>query len=444
MKIPQTPENWRKTLRKEQNKIFNLLNQKRILKTITEFNNQYIHWDKLRYKKIPKNTDAKHIWTLMKLFRSEKYYPLKFNGFNFKYTLLQSTLQKLHIFDKNSAGNLEIEEGSLSMRGRDRFIISSLMEEAIASSQLEGAVTTRKIAKEMLKQNRKPKSYDEKMIVNGYRTLKMIIEKKETKLTKKCLLEIQKSITKDTLKDPLDEGKFRDNNEVVVGDDIEIEKIYHTPPDYKKVDSLMDELCRFANEDSGDFIHPIIKGIILHFLIGYIHPFNDGNGRTARAIFYWYVISRGYWLFEYMAISKKILSSRINYGRAYLYTETDENDLTYFIEFNIKAIYEALLEMREYIKRKQREQKEAIKMVGSIKGINFRQATILKDLMESKNKIITIREIEETYNVVYQTARSDLLYMASLGYIDMKKIKNKFIFVFTEQNEEIIKKSIKR
>ncbi len=444
MKIPQTPENWRKILGKENEEIFKLLNKNGILKIITDFNNQYLHWDKVRYKKIPKNIDAKYIWVLMKLFRSEKYYQLKFDGFNFKYTLLPSTLQQLHIFDKDSAGNLEIEDGSLSMRGRERFIISSLMEEAIASSQLEGAVTTRKVAKEMLKQNRKPKTYGEKMIVNGYKTLKMILEMKSIKLTKECLLDIQKEITKGTLQNEKDEGRFRDNNEIVVGDEMEVEKIYHTPPDYKKIPEFMEELCRFANKDSKEFIHPIIKGIILHFLIGYIHPFNDGNGRTARAIFYWYVISQGYWLFEYMAISKKILSSRINYGLAYLYTETDENDLTYFIEFNLKAIYEALMDMRNYIKRKQKEQREAIKMVSEIKGINFRQATILRDLMESENKIITIKEIQETYSIVYQTARSDLLYLAGLGYITIKKIKNKFVFMFTSKNEEIIKESIKK
>ncbi len=443
MKIPQTPENWRKVLGREGEKIFKLLNKRGILNLITDFNKRYLHWDKVRYEKMPKNIEAKHIWILMKLFRSEKYSPLKFDGFDFKYTLLQSTQQKLHIFDKNSAGNLEIEDGSLSMGGKKKFIISSLMEEAIASSQLEGAVTTRKRAKEMLKQNRKPKTYSEKMIVNGYKTLKMILEKKTDELTKESLLEIQRSITKGTLENSKDEGRLRDNNEVVVADNMEIERIYHTPPDYKKIPELMNELCKFANEDSDEFIHPIIKGIILHFLIGYIHPFNDGNGRTARAIFYWYVLSRGYWLFEYMAVSKKILNSKVNYGTAYLYTETDENDLTYFIEFNIKVISDALEDMREYLKRKQKEQRKAIKIVEGLKKINFRQATILKDLMENENKIITIKEIQGTYNVVYQTARNDLLYLYKLGYITIKKIKNKFFFIFTNKNQETIKKCIK-
>jgi len=443
MKLPEKPENWRKTINKNPDSVLNLLKDKEVLKFISKYNSSYSHWDKIRRVKIPKEIDAKKIWALMKLFRNEKHYHLPFNGFDFRYTLLPRTLKKLHILDKESAGNIEIEDSSLTSKGRSKYIVSSLMEEAIASSQLEGAVTTRKIAKEMLRQNRKPKTYSEQMILNGYKTLMMVLNKKEQKLTKEFLLEVQKSITKNTLKDKRDEGKFRDNNEIVVGDNIEADKIYYTPPDYKKIPKLIDELCKFANEDEGEFIHPIIKGIILHFLIGFIHPFNDGNGRTARAILYWCVISKGYWLFEYMAMSRKILSSKVKYGLAYLYSETDENDLTYFIDYNIEAINNALVDMRNYIKRQQKELIDANKMIGELKGINFRQASILKDFMKTPNKYFTIREIQNSYNIVYQTARSDLLYLVKLKYISMKKSKNKFVFIFTKRNQETINDLIK-
>lgn len=449
MEIPEKPEDWRKVLKENHEEITKLINDTEILRFIGENNNKYIHWNKLRRLDIPKGIKPVYIWALMKLFREEKYYLLKFNGFNFKYTLLADTLKRLHFFDKEAAGNIQIGDPFLYQRDRTRYIISSLMEEAIASSQLEGAVTTRKIAKEMLMQNRKPKTYSEKMILNGYNTLKMILDRKNEKLSKEFLLEIQKSITSGTLKNQKDEGRFRDNNEIVVGDNLELEKVYHSPPDYKNIPSLVDELCRFANDDAGEFVHPIIKGIILHFLIGYIHPFNDGNGRTARALFYWYVISRGYWLFEYAAISRKILASRVNYGISYLYTETDENDLTYFIEYNIKAIYEALIDMQNYISRKQQEQKEANKMVAELRDINFRQASILKDFMKSPDKHFTIKEIQQSYNVVYQTARSDLLDLAKKDYITAKsltseKLRKKFIFIFTQHNEEVISNAIKR
>lgn len=430
MEIPQKPENWIKRLNENSEEILKLIKDKEIFNFVKKCNESYVHWDKLRRLEIPKNIKPEYIWVLIKLFRSEKYSPLKFNGFTFRYILLSDTLRKLHFLDKEAAGNIQIEDRVITRQGQEKYIISSLMEEAIASSQLEGAATTRKVAKEMLRQNRKPRTYDEKMILNGYLTLKWILEKKEEKLTKEFLLEIQKSITNDTLKNKEDEGKFRDSNEVVVGDGIDVDKIYHTPPDYKQILPLIEELCNFANKDDDEFIHPVIKAIFLHFLIGYIHPFNDGNGRTARALFYWYVISKGYWLFEYTPISRKILSSRVRYGLSYLYTEKDDNDLTYFIEYNILAIYEALLDMQEYIKRKQQEQKEANMMTYELKDINFRQASILKEFMKSKDKYFTIKEFQESYHIAYDTARNDLLYLTGKGYIVMKKLKNKFIFIF--------------
>ena len=75
-----------------------------------------------------------------------------------------------------------------------------------------------------------------------------------------------------------------------MGDPVHAEKIYHQPPGHKELPKLMEKICDFANSEDDEFVHPIIKGIMLHFLIGYIHPFEDGIGRTARALFYWYVL----------------------------------------------------------------------------------------------------------------------------------------------------------
>lgn len=225
----------------------------------------------------------------------------------------------------------------------------------------------------------------------------------------------------------------------MVGDTIDIGKIYHVPPDYNEIPALIEAFCKFANDDEAEkFIHPVIKGIILHFLIGFIHPFNDGNGRTARAIFYWYVISRGYWLFEYTALSRRILRSRTQYDLAYLYTETDENDLTYFIHYNLDAIMDALKDIEEHIIRKQKEQSLIGQMISRLKDINYRQANILRDVMKGPPEIINISYVENTYNVVYQTARSDLLHLTKLKYLTKRKAGNKFIFMLTPENKEYI------
>ena len=85
------------------------------------------------------------------------------------------------------------------------------------------------------------------MIVNGYKTIQKIVSMKEKIITPDMILELHREITEDTLKDKKYEGRFRDNNEVVVGDPLLAERIYHQPPDYKEVSELIKELCAFAN-----------------------------------------------------------------------------------------------------------------------------------------------------------------------------------------------------
>lgn len=429
MKLPEKPINWKMVFDEEGKETLETVKKKKNLERVFEFNKRYLYYSELKYR-TKNQAERKHFWTLMKLLRSERYETVPFEQIKMKYSLLSDFNKKLHHFDKFLAGNIEIQTKSLGLQ--KRYVISSLMEEAIASSIIEGAATTRKVAKAMLRERRKPRTKSERMVANNYETMQFISEQRKKRITPELLLSIQKMITRGTLDDSDDEGRFRDNNDVVVEDSVNPGQIAHIPPDYKKIPGLIDEFCDFANSDSGDFIHPIIKGTILHFLLGYIHPFNDGNGRTARSIFYWYVLSKGYWLFEYMALSRRIVRSRTNYDLAYLFTEYDEMDLTYFIKYIIKCIDDSCSEMLEYIKKKQSEQEEAKKTIRKSPGLNLRQVTILEEFINNPNKIFTIKEISETYNVVYQTARTDLLLLARNGFINKRVSGKTFLFTFNE------------
>ena len=245
-----------------------MFRKKEILKEITEYNKRYLYWSELKHR-IKPEANRKPIWVIMKLLRSERYEIIPFKSIKMKYSTLSEFNKKLHEFDKYLAGNIETQTKTLGLQ--KKYIISTLMEEAIASSTIEGAATTRKVAKTMLRERRKPKTKSEKMIANNYETMQFILTQKNKKLTPELLLEIQKRITKGTLEDPKDEGRFRDNNEIIVGHNTNPNIILHTPPEYKKIPKFIEEFCKFANEDSKEFIHPIFKGIVLHFLLCYIH-----------------------------------------------------------------------------------------------------------------------------------------------------------------------------
>ncbi|NOZ46665.1 MAG: Fic family protein [Chlorobi bacterium] len=407
---------------------------------IDKINDKYLYWDKVKYIKTPENIDPKLLWSAIKFSRTIHSKKFTFGDYKFYYNLTNHIQKELHNFDLNIGGQLQAKS-IIPEDEKKRYLISSIMEEAIASSQIEGAVTTREKAKDMLRKNKKPRTKSEQMILNNFITIKHIVENKYKSLTKDTLFEIHKLITHQTLDNQDDEGKYRTHNKINVVDVVDGE-IVHTPPDNKNIENLMNNLFDFFNKNNNEqFIHPIIKACIIHFMVGYIHPFVDGNGRTARALFYWYLLKNGYWLTEYLSISRLIAKSKTQYALAYLYSEIDENDITYFINYKIKMMKLAFESLREYIQRKIEEKKQYIHFQ-KIKGINERQALILKWMYEEPDILLTVKEIENRFSISNQTARTDLYELKDKGYLDLIDLNKKTkAFCKSERFEEIKKKN---
>ncbi len=397
---------------------------------------EYPYWEEWKYKSKGWGISPEKIWTCAKASRiGKKSFNLSSVASVKFYFNTPSIVQKLlHELDLNLGGNLQ-SESLIPNHEKDKYLVSSIMEEAIASSQIEGAVTTRKVAKEMLEKNHQPKNKSEQMILNNYNSMKWIVENKEVKMTKDLLLEIHQSITKDSLQKKEDEGRFRTNDEVRIMD--ETNEVFYTPPPFTQLDDLMADFCSFANDENEShvFIHPIVKGIILHFLIGYIHPFVDGNGRTARAVFYWYLIKKGYWLIEYMSVSRIILKAKVQYARAYLHTEYDENDLTYFVLYNIKAIDAALNDLKLHVEKKKEEKKQLFSLLKNT-YFNERQIVLVQKILEDKNEYFTVKQVENKFNVSNQTARNDLTDLIKKGILITNLTGKKANFFAAENFEK--------
>jgi len=388
-------------------------------KEIHYFQDHYLYWDKIKYK--TKHHNKQEIWTAIKLHRSFMSKTLFFGKYKFTYPTTDFLQKSLHLIDTNIGGN---PTNSLPYSDKNRFIINSIIEESISSSQMEGANTTRKQALEMIQQENKPKNKSEWMIMNNYVTMQHIVQIKEQALTRATLLEIHKIISKNTLNQAEEEGTFRTNDEIFVASMIKGEVI-HQPPPHAELHNLLDALIHFFN-DNTDFIHPVIKACIIHFMVGWIHPFTDGNGRTARALFYWYMMKNGYGLTEYLSISRVIKDTKNQYEKAYLYTENDDHDLGYFITYHIKTIIKAYTAFNNYIQIKQKETTQIIKFL-NIEGVNNRMAQIIKMVYDDANRIFTNKEIENIFGVSNFTARADLRTLVKLGYlatnpINLKKV----------------------
>lgn len=404
--------------------------------SLQKIQDDYLYWDKIKYK--AKDCTPLELWSAIKLDRLLKSKTVKFHSYPFHYVITDYIQKSLHQFDMHIGGTLGSNIG-IAETDKTKFMISSIMEEAISSSQMEGASTTRKKAKEMIQQEKKPRNKSEQMILNNFMTMKYIVQHKSEDLTVENLLYIHHLITNKTLEDSEDEGAFRENDDVHVVNHIDSE-IVHTPPLQSDLRILINDLCLFFNTDGEEFIHPIIKGCIIHFMIGWIHPFTDGNGRTARAVFYWYMLKKGYWLTEYLSISRIIKDTKSQYEKAYLYTETDENDLTYFITYHLKTMDRSFVALKEYISHKQKEVFQAAKFM-KIPGVNDRMAQILKIIHDDQDRILNTKEMEARFNISNYTARTDLKSLVELGFLEIIQVnKQKQNFIKAAAFENTLKR----
>lgn len=391
---------------------------------------KYYYYDKWKYKAQEWGIKPIQLWGIVKTFRriSNKDLILLNSAQNtllkFRFGSPSAILRYLHDFDMHLGGIIQ-GESLIPINDKERYLISSLMEEAIASSQLEGAATTRKVAKEMLENNRRPTNHSEQMILNNYEGMKWIVRHKDAPITIERIKELHALLTRSTLPDTAEVGAFRKDDEVKVID-VQTGNPVYTPPKAEVLDQLMEAYCNFANSKNKDavFLHPICKSITLHFLIGYIHPFADGNGRTARSIFYWFLLKNGYWLIEFMSVSRIILNSKAQYSRAYLHTEQDENDLNYFLLYNLRAMDLALKELKLYIGRKTAEKNNAIALLRNT-DLNDRQILIVQEILQDTSVYFTAVQHQNRFGISNQTARNDLQGLVDRGYLEIRLSGNK-------------------
>ena len=394
---------------------------------LDKINDGYEYWDTVKYKKLTSGITDIDLWTYVKASRLNLTIgvwqnPLLMLG-------LTNRMQRLcHEFDMNFGGSWR-DSSVIPAESRQQYLVSSLMEEAIYSSQMEGAATTRKVAKDMLRKKMSPRDKSQQMIVNNYQTINYIVEHKKDSLTRELLLHVHQLMTSNTLDSPDDSGRFRKNDDIVVENGITHETV-HIPPTYTEIPSFVKSLCDFFNEThSKVFIHPIIRGIIIHFMIAYVHPFVDGNGRTARAMFYWYMLRQGYWLTEYMSISRVIAKSKKAYEKSFLYAEADMLDIGYFVNYNLGVLEKSFKQLQEYIKRKQLDKNSANKFF-KLGNINERQAQILKMYYEDPALILTVKDLQVKFLVTPTTAKNDLMLLLERKFIKeiaFNKVKKGYI-----------------
>lgn len=396
---------------------------------------RYLHWNKLRHLRSPKGLSSEEWWLGLKAARlaERRLLPLTDSkGRPFGYGLPDLVLERLHRIDQRCGGEVAMDEVVTSEReAGQRFLVNSLMEEAIRSSQLEGATTSRRAAKDMLRSGRAPRDRSERMILNNYRALQYMHEEMGETLSPESILELHRIVTEGTLDDPSAAGRFQRPGEMRVAVfDRDDGKPIHIPPPAEQLPERIRLLCDFANEgNEGDrFVHPVLRAILLHFWLAYDHPFEDGNGRTARILFFWLMRVRGYWLAEYLPISKLLRKAPAQYARAFMETETDEGDTTYFLIHQLGVIEQAIGDLHRYLQHKIAEVRNVERLLQEADGFNGRQLALLTGAIRHPDSSYSFASHAESHRVTHETARSDLSALFERGLLARKRKGHRYIF----------------
>lgn len=392
---------------------------------------KYRHWDTLRHLEPPDGLTKEQYWAAIKLARSQGRRILTLKdpaGRPFSYVTTDHIWEMLHQIDQNASGRIQIPEPITNPATRDRYLQSSMIEEALTSSQIEGAVATREQAKDIIRGNRQPATRHERMVYNNYLALSAIREHLQEPLTPELIGQIHSIITEDTLDEQYRPPYLRTEGDGIAVRDEE-DTVWYAPPAAREIPARMKALCAFANRDAkGGFVHPVVKAILLHFWLAIDHPFVDGNGRTARALFYWSMLKDGYWLVEYLSISSIIKKGQTSYNETFLFAESDDCDATYFLDHQLRVILRAVASLHEYLGRKVLEVRNTEGLLRSLDGINHRQLALLSHAMRHPGERYTIQSHRRSHRVSYQTARTDLLGLGEAGLLEPGRMGNRLVF----------------
>jgi Fic family protein len=405
----------------------------------------YHHYDEFRHR-VAKELDVDLAWALTKLARSRTAQPLLWLNEPIQKCTYSPTniIQKATtLVDQNTTtAALEWANRKIGEEQNISYVLEDLFEEeAISSSQLEGAATTTLIAKEMIKRKRAPRSIDERMIVGNFKMMQFVWDKRSLPLTTGLIKELHSIGVTGIDDEKYAPGIFRLADNVVVED--RDGNIVHQPPPAVGLEDRLQSLCDWMNTDhdeieSQSYIHSLIKAICIHFAIGYGHPFNDGNGRVARALFYWFMYKKDYGAFRYISISSLLKEAATQYGKSYLYTETDEMDMTYFIDYQCSVIMRAVAAFKAHCQK-------TIENIASFNTWLFnsgiygklseKQKVVFHVAKSNPNTIFTARYIEEKLNCSYNTAATVLNGLIDLNLFDKRRDGKEWIYSLRDKQE---------
>ena len=386
---------------------------------------EYRPWEYyFRAEPVPEGLSREAWWYAVRTARASTARPTPFvmkDGTRLTFNLPDRFLRLNEEITAQARGQVELP-GEVATQGmRDRYLINSLYEEAITSSQMEGASTTRRDAKKMLREKKDPRDRSERMILNNFLALEYVRDHLGEELTPEFICGVHRIVTDGTLDEAEDAGRLQRQGEERIriygsgGDD----QLLHVPPPAEELPERLKRLCDFANgvgEYASQYVPPLVRALIVHFMMGYDHYFVDGNGRTARVIAQWVMLREGFFLMDFVPVSRLLRTAPAKYARSFLEVEQDEGDLTYFLIWHAEIILRGIRELHDYLARKSKEM-EQVKHLLRLTDLNNRQSGVIEEALKDSAITVTAASHADKYRVTPQTAHADLRGLEDGGYL---------------------------
>ena len=407
---------------------------------------RYLPWDAMRHRSPPDDLTHEQWWAATKIARMtvRRRLPLADqHGKPFYYCLPDDVMRNVDFISTNTGGRLGLNEEVTNPITRDRYLVDSLIEESVTSSQIEGASTSRRVAREMIRSGRPPRDRSEKMILNNFRAMERVGELRHEPLTVDLICEIQRIVTEGTLENPESAGRFQTPGDARIAVYDDQGNILYTPPPAETVPERMRLLCDFANASTGaskPYLPGVLRALTIHFMIGYEHPFEDGNGRTARILFYWSMLNQGFWITEFISVSRILKRAQVKYARSYLFTEGDDNDLTYFFDYHLGVIHAAIDHLNQYLVQKVAEVRELrTKLRDEADSLNSRQLALVQNALKHPDATYSVLSHGMSHRVSGETARQDLVALEQAKLLERRRVGKRFVYAPVSNLADAIK-----
>jgi Fic family protein len=292
----------------------------------------------------------------------------------------------------------------------------ALILESHHSTHIEGTALNLEQAKNILEGKKVAgvSRDDEKELLNYKKAMDFLSKYlgKEDPVTEGVIRELHKITVKGVRGENADPGNYRKIQNYVVNS--RTREVIYTPPPPLEVPHLMREFAEWINK--AEDISPILVAGIAQFQFVHIHPFIDGNGRTARLLSTLILYKTGYDFKRLFTISEHYDKDRPAYYQAIQSVRNNKMEMTAWLEYFVDGLRSQMKEIQE--KGKKIIGSEKIVKNFLKKDINERQEKIIRYLVI--NERITNDECQKLCGSIRRTATRDLASLVGKGIIEMK------------------------